>query len=647
MDMKLPGNTPKIWLLLTVTFAVVVHTFFFQIHLPIALNGFSVLEVLGAQKFPENFIQDFPGGSRESTRTSIVTSLYYPIQNLTGLPGLTLLMIMIGLEIVCVAAGSLVLWRTLVRKGEDTLLEWGYVWLAIILLLSYVIKPDLANFSFPHFHGQFYGFADALRLSAIAFALSRKWRWVAVCLVIGFAVHPIKTIVGGVFILVITLVDWRKSLNLKTISWGALAALLCGMWAYFWLGIGADTGVTRVPVQDFIAYTRIFQVHWYPNDWGLWTYDHERALSPFMGLMLMSLLALSQSKWQTLRVHQFSAGMLVLLLLTIFGFWVSVDQSSSSLVKLCLLRASTLMTLLAPFIILNAMLEKWRGKQWHWIALYVVFLLGGFRIFVNEMAPSLALVAVVLHVWEQRKMSWELAFGTAIVAISTILLWMLYPAIKSPTMLILDRGAVMLVAWAALAIVGFVPSALAASIRLIAVTTVLSVYGVHWGIEARYQSQSTKQLAQNFMEIQLWANQNTKPDDLFMVDPCQNYGWRDFSLRSSIGTPREWYLTAWGYFDDNRLLQRGEAIGKALGLDMALYRTEPGKPQISHSIDVCSAAQTHFYASEHTGLTRMANQFGVDYFIMLKDKALTAGITAAPAIENENYIVYAAKDFLK
>lgn len=647
MEIRLLKNTPKIWLLLTLAFAVVVHTYFFQLHLTIALNGFSVLEVLGAQKFPENFIQDFPGGSRESTRTSIVTFLYYPIQNLTGLAGLTLLMIMIGLEVACVAAGSLILWRTLVRKGNDSLPEWGYVWLAIILLLSYVIKPDLANFSFPHFHGQFYGFADALRLAAIAFALSRKWRWVVVCLVVGFAVHPIKTVIGGAFILTITLVDWRNSLNIRTLSWGALAALLCGMWAYFWIGIGADTGITKIPVQDFIAYSRIFQAHWYPNDWGLWSYDHERALSPFMALMLMSLVAITQSNWQTLRIHQFVAGMAVLLLLTIFGFWVSVDQSSSTLVKLCLLRASTLMTLLAPFIITNAMLEKWREKQWQWIALYVVFLLGGFRIFVYEMAPSLALMAVALHVWEQRKISWQLAFGTTVVAIFTVLLWALYPAIKSPLELILDRGAIMLVAWGALAIIDLMPSAYAAQLRLFAVTMVLSVFAVQWGYEARFQSPKSKQLAQNFLEIQLWARENTRPDDLFMVDPCQNYGWRDFSLRSSIGTPREWYLTAWGYSEDNRILQRGEEIGKALGLDMTLYRSERGEPRTSHSTVVCTDAQAYFYASEHDGLTRVANQFGVDYFVMLKDKAQTAGITVAPAIDNENYIVYAAKDFVK
>lgn len=632
----------NVWFVATVVFAFIAHTYFFQIHFQIAQNGFSVLETLGAQLFPENFVNDFPGGSRETTRASILTFLYLPMQYLTGLSGLILMMIMIGLEVSCVAAGSLVLWRVLVNKNNDILPNWGYLWLTTILLLSYLIKPDLANFSFPYFHGQFYGFADAIRLAAIAFALSRKWKWVALCLVIGFTIHPIKMLMSGVFILAIAAIDWRESITRASIFWGSLSALFCGGWAYLFLGLGRDLGVVDIPVQEFVAYSRVFQVHWYPNDFGLWSSDHVRALTPFMGLMLMSLLALSQSNWTRLRVHQFLAGLAALLLVAIFGFWVSVDHSSSVLIKLCLLRASTLMTLLAPFIILCAVVEMWRAHKWHWVAIYGVFLLEGFQTYVNDMAPGLAIAAVILSTLEQRKISWWLGVGTLVVAGISIAFWIHYPATKNPLALLFDQGLVVLAALVALVCLRVFPT-----LRLIAASLIFSYFGLQWGYETRYLSQSTKERAGHFMEMQLWANENSKPDALFMVDPCQVYGWRDFSLRSSIGTPREWYLTGWGYSGDYQVLQRGQAIGDALGLNMEQYLSKPQGKQLSFSSDVCRDAQAIFYHPEREGVTRVVKQFGVDYFVMLKDKADMAGYTGVPLIQNNDYVIYAAKDIVK
>lgn len=657
MNLNMSKTAVNIWFILIFALAVGAHTYFFQIQWPISIQGFSVLEVLESTKNPENFEQDYPGGSRLTTRASILTCLYHPIQKLTGISGLNLMMLMIALEILCVVLGSFLLWRVLVSRKDDKddhlLFKWGFLWLTIILLLSYVTRPNWANFAFPYFHGQFYGFGDGLRLAAIAFTLMRQWKWVALCLMIGFMIHPIKMVMACIFILVLALYDWRKSLNKISMCWGILTSAFFYLWAYFWLGLGQGAEGLHISVEDFVAYTRIFQSHWYPMDLGYLTFRHDRALSPFMGLMLMSMLALSQNKWPQHRMYQFLLGFFALIIVAFVGLWVSVDQSSIILIQICLLRATTLATLLAPFIILSAVLIMWRDGKWHWVALYAVFLLGGFEN-IKYMSPVLALMAVFLHVWEQKSIRWWIGLCMFIVAVTVVWLWLSYPDVNNPVFLALKRLPLVLLIWGLMLLTPKVPhwfrlGLSVQNIRLFSAMLVLFIWGSFWGYENRHIKDVYKDKARDFQEVQLWAKNATAKDALFMVDPCQYYGWRDFSARSSIGTPREWYMTGWAYSGDQEVLTQGKAIGKALGLDISAHRSQRGEQLISNTWDVCLDAQNHFYDPERNGIRKLVNEFGVDYFIMLKEKskAMVGLIKAQPVKENNHYIVFKAEDIIK
>ena len=168
--------------------------------------------------------------------------------------------------------------------GDKTVLPFTLIWLAIVMNLSFVIKPNLASFAFPYYHGQFYGFADAARLAAIAFFMQRRWVLVACCLSFGFTIHPIKATMAAIFMAGAIAIDWR-SLSWVSVFWGMVSLVAFAAWAYFFLGIGQYGGRELVHLEQFAQYTRIFQFHWYPIDRGYFGLHYHVGLAPFLGLM--------------------------------------------------------------------------------------------------------------------------------------------------------------------------------------------------------------------------------------------------------------------------------------------------------------------------------------------------------------------------
>ena len=639
-------------LLLAVTaYAVFAHGYFGQLDLVNALRGFSILEFLAQNQFPENFQRDYPGGAG-FTNKALLTNLYIPLAGVGGLSAQNLQYMMIGLEVAAMTAASLYLFLTLMRvvKGDKTTLPLALVWVAIVMNLSFVIKPDLANFSFPFYHGQFYGFGDAMRLLAIAFFMQRRWSMVALCLVFGFAIHPIKTLLAGVFMAGALVVDWRKSLSPLSLVWGAVSVAAIAAWAYLVLGMGQSGGANSVPLADFTAYTRIFQVHWYPVDMGYFGRHYHAAFAPFIGLIGVMVLALVHIDLPQDWTRRIIAGLTALALVTGIGIWVSYDLTSVTLIQICLIRASALMTLLAPFVIIAAIVVNWDRQAWHWVAFYTVFLMAGFEN-VKFMSPLLFVAASSYWMWERRSPHWPLALLAACAVCVQILLAVANPDATHPLSILLYRGAGVAVATAILMTLHRWPIWLrlgmgADQTRRVGVTCVLLCCAVLWSIGTRWQDRDYLDRAADYKNVQLWAKENTDKTALFMVDPCINYGWRDFSHRSSIGTPREWYMTGWLYVSDKQRFDKGVAIGDSFGLDLRPYLPRQGEKPTINGRDVCRMATDLYYDPGMGSLRNIARDYDVDYFVFESEKM--QGFADLPtAYNNARYRVIRKEDIIQ
>ena len=161
-----------------------------------------------------------------------------------------------------------------------------------------------------------------------------------------------------------------------------------------------------------------------------------------------------------------------------------------------------------------------------------------------------------------------------------------------------------------------------------------------------YGSQKVRGIADDleimaaYKETQVWANEQTPETALFMVDPCRWYGWRDFSGRASLGTVREWYMTAWIYTDRGEFLEKGKDIARTLGFDMAPFRNKPRS-----SSSTCEAARSVYYDPSLRGQSRIAEEYDVDFFVFESEfaAAFLPDLQGRADFQNEHFLVVPAE----
>jgi hypothetical protein len=468
----------------------------------------------------------------------------------------------------------------------------------------------------------------------------------------------------GSFIAAATLAGGREAINWRVVLAGLVTAVFVVLWGKYWLHLGEVPDAPRIPDDLFIGYTRLMQFHWYPQDNGVITYRQQDGLAPFLALMLMAMLALVQSVQSALLRRKILAGFVALGLMTAAGIWIAIYSVSGILVKLALIRASEAMVLIAPFLIVLAIYHHARAGNRGWVLLYAGFLLVGMAN-TAHMSLLIACSAVAVHLYRQRAAAdavsgsvlrgWNrflaLFAGSALLLVTA--LWLAYPESKSPVAMAINGGSIML--GLALLLFGPVPHYLPRRLHLSPQRWMVGVVGIWFFAAAAFSMIDRFYLPKAYLadgrayyEAQRWAQANTEHTALFMVDPCITYGWRDFSERSSLGTPHEWYMTGWLYVSDGRVFERGLAIGRALGLDLAPRVPErDAQARIIYS-EVCIEAQNLYYDAGRAGITRLAEQFQVDYFVMKKEKAeaLQKAAGAIPVFANDHYLVFAAKDLV-
>lgn len=665
-DEMLMRTLSRIYLCLLFLLAWAGYTYFFHLIEQISFFGFSALEMIVKDRLPENFAQDFPNGNVAGSSRALLGMAYAPLHALTGLSGVSILTTMIALEIASVIGGAWVLWSVLTggapQSTETRTLRLGlFCWLATMMVAGYVIRPNLSNFGYPFFHGQFYGFADAIAMVVVAAFIRRRWAIVAAMLCLGFMVHPIKTLIATAFIGGASLAGGRETMHWRSVLAGILVAAFAGMWVYFWLGMGQPGGIPPIPHDAYIAYTRGWQYHWYPFDRGLLSDNQYIGLAPFVAMMLVGALGLLKSPLATPLRKQWLGGMALLAVLTCIGLWYSYSLSSAFMIKLALIRASEMMVSFTPFIIMAAVYRQWREGRWGWVVFFTGFLLAGMAKMM-ALSAVVAGLAVAVYFWQERKQrplfTGRARLGDGALAVAAITgpllsvtIGLFYP-ITSVSTPIFSCLYFMILAGLAfvkplnvragrvLRLAPLTASWLGLSVAFLGMAAVY-LYHLYWIDEAKLAK------ARDYLAVQQWAQQNTASAALFMVDPCYAYSWREFSERSAIGSPFNWYHTGWLYVSDNRVFERGQAIGKSLGLDFAKQLPVPGTRAKLINEDVCAMAQELFYDPSLAPLHRMAEQQGVDYFVMelpRAEKMQQAHAALKPVFANAHYLVFAAED---
>lgn len=590
-------------------------TAFFNSDAVIALRGFSAIEFVVANQNPSGFERDFPGGSRVTTSTSPLTWVHLFASNI-GLDSLFVYYVMVTLEIATLLAGLYVFWRSLfsvitwAKSANPSVKNWSFVTLAALVLLSNGQRMNLANFGFPFFHGQFYGFADGLRLAAIGLALQKRWWASAVFLSAAFVIHPIKGLFGAVVVLVI----FCFSVTSRT----ALAGL--GKLAFFplvgavWTLITLTRPLMRIEVSEFVAWTQIFQGHWYPLNIGIFTTRQFEYFVPFATVVVLTLVGVVMVVNRRRIRLALASSIGVLTILTFIGVAISVWLPSEFLIKLSLIRASELVVLLAIPTLLFFAIYFFTRNRFVWSSIYTVPLLifflptGGFH-FLSLLAVA---VPVALMLRESRSyLAWATAGVWGMLVVVHLGLMLL-----SGGFLKAGQGLFGAVFVSAL-LAGFFTILGRKNKTAVATVMLLTMVGgaTYWAVLKVERDFPIVDVGREYLDVQIWANENSDPTALFMVDPCINYGWRDFSARASLGTPREWFMTGWLYTGDGGVLEWGKEISRTLGLD-----PDPELLGPLSAGEICERAREAFYSPGLKNLFRISDDFGVNYFILYRNE---------------------------
>jgi hypothetical protein len=629
-----------------------IHTNGFNLTDYIALRGFSALELIVRHAHPANFVHDFPDGT-EAARASISSLAYLWSGAATPEDALPLYYLMFSLDIATSLAGALYLFFTLVKLAggdisgtgirSDSRIIAAAVITGLLFTASYAQSANLARFSTPFYHGQFYGFADGLRLLAIAFALQGRWALVPVVLCGAFLFHPVKAAWGALFLMPCALLSFRQIFRPVPLVAGVLA-----------VGVGAAWVLTVLPetpagesISDltFYLYSRANQFHWYPLDMGILDKAAHSYLLPFSAAILAGLVAGVRMSLPRRVASALLYGSLLLVVVTALGLYFSTLVMPSALVRLSPLRASEVVIAIAVVVICAGATRRLVERQYLEAALMAGVLAGTFTA-RSGLSELLALLLAGLFLWRHGNVTsgaWRIVAAAAMIN-AGILAWQLVSGNVGFKHLI-DLPA--LVPLAVLAIAAVLARFLrwkrsAAEDAAMIVLAVSAVIGaVVWGGTARTMSDALASRAGQYHKVQLWARQNTPADALFLVDPCTTYGWREFSMRSSIGTPAEWYMNGWLYGLHKDVFERGQKIGRSIGVPVEDYLSQPGQKRGHHRRQICSAVQAIVHDPASGALDRLATDHGVEYFVALneKSKALLQSGTYGIVFANDDYSV--------
>lgn len=600
--------------------SVAIHTGGLEARNLISINGFSAIEVSSAASNPEGFSRDFPGGSRITTANSPLTWAHV-LASFVGLDPVFFYYLMIGMEISTYLGGAYLLWQAMlsrltvatVREAGFKFSNWAFLGIAIALTLGNGRLVNLANFGFPFFHGQFYGFADGLRLAALAFALRGKWGLSGVSLAGSFVVHPIMGALGAFVVFIVAILASTRKTALKNFSKLAIFPLVAIPWAAFTL---RESG-PKIPLDEYVAWTRVFQSHWYPIDLQVFTGEQFRFFVPFAVLIVGAMLALNLLPLdRTFRIS-LSLAIVALVVISFLGVAISYWPPSEFLVKLSLVRASEIATLLSLFIVGFASFYFLQSKNLKWGVLFsTLFLLLFLPTQVFLLLSLIALGVPVVRVVRREKNLESIALALTYLCFLVIHLinlsntTQILMAVAGAILAILTLGASYLVFKRASRL-----DALGA-MALLVIGTLIG--GGLWGSIKILLAQESINQGREYLEVQNWAKENTHPTSLFMVDPCINYGWRDFSQRPSLGTPREWYMTGWLYTGDKKSFDLGAEIGKTLGLKL-----DPEELGPQSGGQVCALARNKFYEEGLEGPLALVKRYDVNFFVLIRSEIET------------------------
>jgi hypothetical protein len=414
-----------------------------------------------------------------------------------------------------------------------------------------------------------------------------------------------------------------------------------------------------ISVDQWVKSTRIFSFHWYPITMKLFTRNAHNLFFPLLLLCVFFFVTLRYQDIKDEKNVKILSGTIVCMILCVLGIIFSDIYPIPFLIKISLQRSTGLITFLGVLYIIYYLFKKIEnGKMFNiFLAIYSLLLL----VFAK---PGIAVLPLFLllysdiregHFGSLKIESYNISIRKSFYFIMAFLLLMLtltcifqnnhkiansifgylwtplqyFNPFNEPDFLL--RGGKFKITL--VSIYSVVSSSLiiayknsirknkTVNILFIKIFFVISLSMVWYHERDQYLGwhNSYSKIASSYLDVQLWAKDNTPTDALFMPDPSHYYGWRDFSERSSFGNLREWGYSSIAYNPDQKVFVEGLRRIKELGVDISKITMDDIKSSTSvpyfYKFDNVRKNYNNISDSQ---LQKLSSKNEIDYFIFNK-----------------------------
>lgn len=597
-----------------ITFSFLAHTNFLNYELIIGVEGFSIVDLLTVIESEKNFSSSFDYGVLTTAK-----SLSYQIINILRYFEFEKVLInylMILFEIIIIFFSSSHFSETIFKNdlNEKDLATIKSI-IFILITLSDFTTASFSNFKQPYYHGQFYGFATALSIFSISFNIRNKFYTSKVLIIISSLFHPIISLPALFFILIRGAISQYKKFTLnKTLNYLIFLAgyLICIYLNFFY----TDQNHNQIPSKDWIEANKALNFHWFPFENGTFTNLNKSLANPALNSILMSFLIAFNIDQKFNIKKYFKIILFSCTLLIFFGLIFSLSNNVF-LIKLSLIRASDFINVIFVFILLFGVKIFYEKKKYFLtsILLTVVFLS-----FYNPelISLNLFLIFYVVLYWKKILAKKNILLHSTVLSI-IIFLILIFSIFSNSIQIFLITLIYQLTFIFFIFFVLFnLKKIFTLSEKKITIffTSVL-ILGINWGYHNGTLSNSLKSYSKSFIDIQLWAKNNSNSKSLFIIDPCINYGWTSFSERQSIGTPRMWALS-FMYSGNYEAYERGKKLLKEFNINISDLKKMADNPWERNSI-MCKLSRDYFY--NYGNITKFMKKNNIDYLVV-KNKFL-------------------------
>nr|WP_320017309.1 hypothetical protein [uncultured Desulfobacter sp.] len=605
-----------------------------------AVGGFSPIDYINRISYPESFVNNFENGVNNFNSSLIFH--FYEAASKAGIEPEDFQRAVIFLSVSGFAA---VLWFFSATILPNTS---SYIHLLTVTfgLATDVLNHDLARWgSFAGLSsGQMYSPAVIFSVFALANSFRKKWIGCFFSVGIAFCFHATIGMIVGLICVAILLAVPKQLKMISTWSAGIIGLLVTGSW-YLFIIHPSLGGYELMDTEIWVNWARFGNFHWFPFSLNVFGSEHGRKITPILAMLILSLTRLIDAPVSEQTKHMWYAAVVCTVIMTCIGLLTSLYSTHPTLIKLALHRSSMFLLLLFLPLALHLLLTDITSDRVYNRFLALIILTTPIIGSAAGFPLLYSLLRFGTELWKTKEKHALPIYLNAIVlifalAISTYVVFTSGAKFTDPAF-ISQKEAILFAFIVTLALAGLKWLKLWTNYSL-----ALPVLALACILFVSYQLSQTsftqKDKAQAYLDLQLWAKENTSPGSLFMTDPTRAYGWRDYSQRASFGVAREWIHTSWLYTANKGSFDEGMRRASLFGVDPNEYlqhSLENGKRSVGKNYRFfLRHLGDAFYSLSVIKLIELAKSENIDYFVFEKRNtyhALLPGIV----YENDYYVV--------